>query len=808
MKEIQENLTLFISEQKSYFETVLAPNENNLKWGEAWIYNRSSKGFLIGPTNAGVNFKEILITRSKALFREDESYEHIVIEDGKTILIDTLFSDFTQAFLVYKLRQSGKYPSAASLVAPSLLLKRIYVRLLMSGVKPSPCNISSETLNDTAELLATFRKQSTLADDQTYLNGIAEVLRKKQITYSEPEFMVTVKRPQRASTKKVREAEFAEGLGDEENEKLVEIQDFLNVVSLRNLVQKDSEKIMLNMTLLLFVTAWRFEELSGITINALKRLEVEDEQVRKLLKKRGLHTYYLGIVYQGKKGAGMRTHWVEPLAIDLVEFIFKDTIKLTKNLRNQVVNCRGNNFKTLLPQELVPKESTVVNLNEAEIELADVVAHIYESTSDSIRYFNDLKRFAKEKLRKAGFLPHRIVKNRRKREDQFYTLKQIDDFLKQTITKSKELSADMIYRVRDSSNDYSYDVEYEKLLFITPVGSTALNYSGMIKPLATPIWYRYLSAYLGMGINRNTSIFTRYNLKTKNGEFTKINTHMPRHNKNTFLAIADVSEHLQAMVMGRADIKQNERYQHLAIEELALTTDIVSYHQDNSCTAISLSPTGVDQVKNTGIIGLNPDLKLENALAQNLHTFTTERDRTSFITDMLDDIDLNIFEEFSDELAAFQNDNEKRDIIRAHSDLSPLAFGSCMRKISVIECPFNIMCQDGTACPYHTLTGRADEADKVASLLKSIESEIEKINYLEIIARDEADELLEVLNARKENVKMLSEQSQSFEAKKIPVNLQEYDAKKKPIRLATLFAVEHRTNEKRAVLEKLSKPSE
>jgi hypothetical protein len=301
VREIQENLALFIAEQKNYFETMLAPNENNLKWNDSWHYNKSNKGFLIGHIQV-INFNEVNLSRSKGIFREDESYH------GKSIKIDPLFADFIQAFLVYKVRTSSNVPSSAKLIAIYLLLKRIYVRLLMSGIVTSPCNISSESLSATSELLSTFRNKNTLADDQTYLNNIAEVLRKKQITYGEPEFQATAKRTARASTKKVKEAEFAEGLGDEENEKLIEIQDFLNLIALRGILQKDSEIIMFNMLLLLIVTGFRYEELAGITDDALKKLEIEDKSIRDLLKKRGLRTYYLGIFYQGKKGAGMRTH--------------------------------------------------------------------------------------------------------------------------------------------------------------------------------------------------------------------------------------------------------------------------------------------------------------------------------------------------------------------------------------------------------------------------------------------------------------------------------------------------------------------
>lgn len=792
MKEVQENLSLFIAEQKSYFDAVLSSNAENIKWGEKWSFGKDRKGFLTGSTES-INFFQINLTRSKAMLREDEQ------SDKKSIIIDNLYANFIQAFLVYRIRTSAKATSPSKLNATHILLKRIYVRLVMSGIVPSPCNITSETLKSTSELLATFRKNSNLADDQTYLKTIAGILRKKQITYGEPEFAVTAKRTQRANTKKANEAEFAEEFGDDASEKLIEIHDFLNVIALRSFVSKDSEKIMLNMTLLLFVTGFRYEELAGITVDALKKLEIEDKAVCELLKKRGLHTYYLGILYQGKKGAGIRTHWVEPLAIDLVEFIFKDTLMRTQRLRKQVEIHRQQNFKTLLPLEIRDNIPNISKFDTSpEIELSEVVKYIYESTSDSIRGLRDLKSNAKNKLSKLGFEPVRVEDKGRKRKNQYYYLNQIDNFLKKIISSTRDLSKDMTFRIRDSSNGYSYDIKYEELLFISEVGSTALSYSGMIKPLATPIFREHFERYIGMNRKQNISIFARYNLRNRNGEYTYLKTHMPRHNKNTFLAIADVSEHLQAMIMGRVDISQNERYQHLAIQEKSLTTDIVSYNQVNFKTDVSPSVTSIDQIKNTGIIGLNPDLKLENAISQNTHTFTTQRDRVSFITDVMDDIDLEIFEEFSNEIAEFKDELEKKDIIQTHSDLTPLDIGSCMRKVSIIECPFNMMCQDATPCPYFTLTGRADEVLKLEVLTASIEDEITKVNFYEmkgILSPDEANEILETIGARKDNIMMLNKQCNSFERKKIKINLVEYDNKQKPVKLATLFAIEHRDNE-------------
>jgi len=59
------------------------------------------------------------------------------------------------------------------------------------------------------------------------------------------------------------------------------------------------------------------------------------------------------------------------------------------------------------------------------------------------------------------------------------------------------------------------------------------------------------------------------------GRPTQLRTHISRHNINTFLAIAEISDYLQAMLMGRVDITQNKHYQHLALKERRKTASLI-----------------------------------------------------------------------------------------------------------------------------------------------------------------------------------------------------------------------------------------
>ncbi|HDC9044575.1 TPA: hypothetical protein O9P27_005133, partial [Escherichia coli] len=78
-----------------------------------------------------------------------------------------------------------------------------------------------------------------------------------------------------------------------------------------------------------------------------------------------------------------------------------------------------------------------------------------------------------------------------------------------------------------------------------------------------PLDENSIEAWLG-GTQNRKSIFDHFNLFEDDGSRVIIKKHVPRHNINTFLAIAGVTDHIQAILMGRVDITQNKHYQHQA----------------------------------------------------------------------------------------------------------------------------------------------------------------------------------------------------------------------------------------------------
>ncbi len=92
---------------------------------------------------------------------------------------------------------------------------------------------------------------------------------------------------------------------------LITIRGFLNIVSLIQLVENGTEKIALNCLLLLIITGFRSVEAFNLRQDALIKRKIDNSDISRRLRDKGLPEYFLGIRYVGVKGAGERTHWVE-----------------------------------------------------------------------------------------------------------------------------------------------------------------------------------------------------------------------------------------------------------------------------------------------------------------------------------------------------------------------------------------------------------------------------------------------------------------------------------------------------------------
>ncbi|WP_322533661.1 hypothetical protein [Vibrio parahaemolyticus] len=501
----------FIAEQKSFFEEALLPEVNAgindpkkyYSWEKNnWSYSPASHGFLAKATKL-LNFDKIKASGMKGLIKPKE-------KTFKALEINKNYSAFMKAYCVLLYKRGD--PSGAAVLAQQLILKRVYVRMVMTGVDPHPVRITSELLQDATDMLAKSRTGNSAitnaAKDYDDANVIAQYLNHAGFTMNQIEIKKKQKGIATRTTKvgkRAKRAEYAEDLDEEEHEKNLSIQTFLNVVALRGMVQHDSERIVLNLVLLLMVTGFRHMEAAATRYNSFKVVEIEDQTIKARMEKRGLPTFYLGIVYLGEKGAGHRTHWIEPLAVEVVDELWVDTIVLTEKLRSQIEYVRKIGFKSLLPKAWLtrPSNDNVVVSIDPLVNLDDIVDEVYESFASTVasRGRATARGYAKRKITNSGLdiVPNSVIALGGNKKEIRYRQSDIERFVRNAVENDPDISNDFIYRQTDSKTKAVSSVPYEELLFIIPQGSAAMKRTGALKVVPEIIHLDIFSPFLGYG---------------------------------------------------------------------------------------------------------------------------------------------------------------------------------------------------------------------------------------------------------------------------------------------------------------------
>ncbi|WP_305812319.1 hypothetical protein [Photobacterium leiognathi] len=350
------------------------------------------------------------------------------------------------------------------------------------------------------------------------------------------------------------------------------------------------------------------------------------------------------------------------------------------------------------------------------------------------------------------------------------------------------------------------------------------------------------------GRSPGVSFFKKYGLVEEDGSTTQLTTHIPRHNVNTFLSIADISEHLQAMLMGRSNIYQNQHYQHLTMAQKLKTPslsefdeleseasmrndaesnnvsedndpqlDLISFgtktHVTSDGTNIennlstdldelfsgtlddSVTTNPVEYVKQTGAMIFRPDLDLETNIKNNLHTLGSHKENAAYLAKNLSE---NFMPELNDRYAELINSGEEEkanDLLVTHSSLSSLPLGTCTRNLGLWGCPFGAKCQAGQECAYHALTGRAGELETIIN--RSISNK-NHVQVLSVLAKSDSSYLESLARVEKscKTLEYMKIKSKEALAKGVVVSLIDSPTKKqlavdkRPTTLADIFSNE------------------
>ena len=715
MKKHFAQFHAFITEQQSWFEQHLAADFEQSWDDPVWVCGSNGSGWLRGNGKNKLRFDAI--SRTKGI----EGY-HAVAED---------YARFMKALLVLVYRRRNCSISPAVAVATLMILKRWYHSLFEVTGQTHPVYLTTRVIQRSMDNLSAA---SSLGDPNTanYKGrcvSLQKLVNHQSFTLVALQYVSDEQYSNKTNlTRKARETmalkqqdKLADVTTDGEDA-LITIRGFLNIVALIQRVESDAEKIALNCLLLLVVTGFRSIEVFNLRQDALVKRQIDDPAIRKRFQNKGLPDYFLGIRYVGVKGAGERTHWVEPLAVPLVESIFSTVKMLTAPIRSHLTYLRAKSFTDYLPQ-------AISALPGERVELDDVVTYITQTTS-SFRGRAGQRDKTSKALSKRGVLPVQEIPGPKNSKSIYYSKTDLNHYIK---TEFGLTNANAPCTHAWMENGKRYEVNYEDLLFLHEKGSLALKRTLALLAIPIPFTNTLMNKFLG-NVEPDGSVFSKYQLLEENGTPTRMRTHIPRHNINTFLAIAEVSDHLQAMLMGRVDITQNYHYQHLALAERRKAASLMPLQP--ASTILTAAPysssvaTPLDIVEQTGYMVATERMTLDNIIKANLHTFDDRDDvarfvEASFADGLFKDV-ASAFEEIRDT----EGPEQASAMVARHAVLYPLKFGSCMREVNLWGCPSRLKCQSTAFCDHFTLTGRIDEWPNLITKKQALQQARSKLTHL------------------------------------------------------------------------------
>lgn len=582
-----EKYNVFIEEQKDFFEKNIKKQFND-KWedlvwhggtkGSGWLKSRSGKTYL--------NFSTI--TRLEGVDNQE---------------VNQIFQIFMKSVLILSYRKSNMKASPQKLLAELLILKRWYATLnAQNNEYVHPINLSTLILNESFKVLIENSSKTNLPDHAgTYLR-LQEML--KHYSFTELPLKFSEKYLYINKKNRTRNAQKTKALIDQleldENEldtdKLISIRTFINIVSLISLCQTNGEKIILNLLLLLIITGFRSTEAILLKTDALIKRPILDPKTKEHLTLDGIKQYTLGIQYHGAKGSGLRIHWVEPSSTNLVETIFQSVMDLTQEYREHLYYIRSKNCTNFLPKAIDEIDSDMIEIN------------------DFIGIILEIKQFKRGNAGQRGAVTSAINKIPIHKEirqgssvKKYYLKNDVNNFIKSLTNYASEYPIDYVFNYEGGIEK----IPFEELLFIHEYRSTNLRRSFSFKANIIPLSVIIINNCLGS--TQQTSFFQKYNLLENEKEYSKLTSHIPRHNINTFLALSGLAEHLQTILMGRVDVRQNQYYQHLALKQSKVAASILEKHEltiYKEIEEIKLAHP-VDVVKKDGLMYFSENLDFE-----------------------------------------------------------------------------------------------------------------------------------------------------------------------------------------------------
>lgn len=730
MKQVIENLQRFIQARRDYYEAEIEPVTQQ-PWSATTWGNQSTGWLSIRAGKSSMAHTEI--SRMKG-------FESQVIADRDYV-------DFIKAVVVhqYEKAPADRKPSPQSLLLTHLTLKRIYAGLRATRQQTNPIYIDTSVFQYIDETLVSVGYKNVF-DAMTNANTVQRLLIQEGLTLTAPQYehkhtADNKKNRGKVARKAVKEGVVDDRSRDDDEQRLITFAALKGFAAITTSPRHYWEELGCRVVDLLFCTGLRGDEVLFLPRDCWVTRPLQSKETgMPLIAVDGSPMEQHGIRYYAEKHAENRIHWFESNAAPIARRAYLRILELTNPFHQHarwIVESGGKH---------------ILNWNESTVTESDLINHIIESnvryteTKDKRPLYQRLQNGVRSWVKARKFSPigfqTRLGVARGTVQEPIYSFADVEEVVRSYLP--------------DPANPINYEflvgqrrvtMRIDELLIVGPSSPLGLARGARVLSAVQPMKLGDLNAFIG-GNAANKSVFDVREYTEENGGRIEWKSHHPRHNLNTFLALAGVSEHLQAMIMGRMDITQNRYYQHLTenerqsaqkrlIEYRKTPLPSTNQHGDAAPEGTASSASALAELGDTLLTELVQDLgitkaapqDLERPLRQAFHAFDTEEQTLNFVSTALD-ADVLVGELQNDyNLTKTQEGPEHaQTFIETHGrDFHLVVNGACTRNLALHGCPKKLKCLQGGGCGNLLATGRPGELEGLERNYTNMAAHLEQL---------------------------------------------------------------------------------
>lgn len=703
MRNIIDNLNNFIAEQKVYYEASIEPDSQENWNQEKWA---SSNGNWLSTRD-----KQILNFKNAKRLKGFKSKE-----------IQQPYIDFCKAYIVfqYRTKRSGAEALGASLMS----LKRLYVVLCETTLQSSPIYLTTDIFQKVDDMLVASG-YANIGDAAANLAAIQKNLIQHNLTITS----LTYKNIHPAnnkinSTKKERKAQqilkskVIDDSEREDEEKLISVEAFVALTWIANNFEHQWEQLASRIIDILLITGMRGNEVMFLPRDCWIEREILNENDGKpIYDSEGNTLKSYGLQYYSEKSSEIRIHWLEGNAVPVAKRAIDDILSITEPYHKHAKWLVETGGKTILPPHLF---GDLISSDE-------FLEYIYDGNAK----YNKSKKRKQEYEARGSVQNWFVVRNIEPVKEErasntaitrYYRRSDVEHEIRKSLP-SYDNFLNYVFDVRGSTLKLSID----ELLIITPSDAISLSRSNRLQPAVQPIKLNHINRFIGSGKGR--SIFEKYGFTEVDGEPIQLTSHMPRHNINTFLALAGLTEHQQTIAMGRNDIQQNATYQHLSIEEKQSRGKTESVLPAPARSPQNHNPTlPIENIKQTDVISVHPKQSFERNIQRAFHALDNKEQIEEYLNDALDAG--VVLGELADAFGEIKEKSPEltKEFLETHGYFHIVSHGACSRHVALHGCHKRLKCISGGGCENLHVTGRAGELEAIQATYDNMLQNIRRLD--------------------------------------------------------------------------------